>query len=58
MPVQEIIEQRIVLDPRRAELMKKGADPLSDAWCGNKGMTPNMVCFQRCTIYWLGCLSK
>lgn len=31
----EIFTQGILRDPARVELLKRGADPLADAWCGH-----------------------
>ncbi|GFR42717.1 hypothetical protein Agub_g3641 [Astrephomene gubernaculifera] len=36
----DVMAMSIMHDPRRLELLAKGADPLGDAWCGNKLIDP------------------
>ncbi|EFJ53000.1 hypothetical protein VOLCADRAFT_120136 [Volvox carteri f. nagariensis] len=38
--LRDIFSMSILTDPRRLELLQKGADPLGDAWCGNKLIDP------------------
>lgn len=36
----EIFQQRVMTDPERLEYLKRGKDPLGDAWCGNGLIDP------------------
>ncbi|KXZ51888.1 hypothetical protein GPECTOR_11g322 [Gonium pectorale] len=38
--LSDIISCSILNDPRRLELLQKGADPLGDGWCGHKHIDP------------------
>ncbi|GIL63833.1 hypothetical protein Vafri_17825 [Volvox africanus] len=38
--LRDVISMSVLDDPRRLELLEKGADPLGDAWCGNKLIDP------------------
>ncbi|GLC33993.1 hypothetical protein PLESTB_000826500 [Pleodorina starrii] len=38
--LRDVLNMSIMEDPRRLELLQKGADPLGDAWCGHKFIDP------------------